>query len=152
MNDNSVHLIGRLGKDPESSFTQNGDMVCNFSIAISEYYKKDKTQKDFDVETTWVPITAWRNVAERVAGVAKKGTEVLVVGKLREKKWEDKETVKPRFRMYVLANRVDFGEGRIVQGQGGDETPQPKPEDEKQDKDASDPKKKTKEEEDDLPF
>lgn len=140
MNDNSVHLIGRLGQDPETTFISSGDAVCNFSIAISEYYKKDGA-KDFDKETTWVPVTAWRRLAERVADTAKKGTEVLVIGKLREKKWEDKETKKPRSRMYVLANRIDFGDGRIIKEQGDTpETPQ---------KEAPE---KEGEEKDDLPF
>lgn len=141
MNDNSVHLIGRLGQDPEVSAIRSGDAVCNFSVAVSEYYKKDG-DKEFTQETTWVPVTAWRRLAERVAATAKKGTEVLVVGKLREKKWEDKETKQPRSRMYVLASRMDFGDGRIKREQADSpETPQNEA-----------PPKTDNKEEDDLPF
>ena len=146
MNDNSVHLIGRLGQDPEISYIASGDAVCNFSIAVSEYYKKSDSDKDFETETTWIPITAWRRLAERVAATAKKGTEVLVIGKLREKKWEDKDTKKPRSRMYVLAGRMDFGDGRIIQ-EKTDTSESAKSENPPPDTD----KKKT-EEEDDLPF
>jgi len=112
MNCNNVTLVGRLGQDPEVSALQNGDTVCNFSMAMTEYYKKDD-QKDFSEETTWISITAWRKLGERAAKFAKKGTEIMVQGKLREKKWEDKETGAKRSRVYVLANKLDFGEGRI---------------------------------------
>jgi len=112
MNCNNVVLVGRLGQDPEVSALQNGDTVCNFSMAMTEYYKKDD-QKDFSEETTWISVTAWKKLGERAARFAQKGTEVMVQGKLREKKWEDKETGAKRSRVYVLAQRIDFGEGRI---------------------------------------
>ena len=112
MNCNNVVLVGRLGQDPEVSALQNGDTVCNFSMAMTEYYKKDD-QKDFSEETTWISVTAWKKLGERAARFEHKGTEVMVQGKLREKKWEDKETGAKRSRVYVLAQRIDFGEGRI---------------------------------------
>ncbi|GAG05495.1 unnamed protein product, partial [marine sediment metagenome] len=122
-----VTLVGRLGQDPEVSAIQSGDTVANFSIAMTEYYKKDD-QKDFSEETTWISITAWRKLAERVAKFAQKGTEIAVQGKLREKKWEDKETGAKRSRVYVLANKVDFGEGRIKVDKDAQQAPPPNPE------------------------
>jgi len=136
MNENLWIGIGRLGRDPELSVTGNGDSVCNFSIAVSRYYPKGDGEKGFNEETTWVPVTAWKNLADRVANLAKKGTEVKVVGRLAEKKWEDKETKQMRYRMYVLAQNIDFGEGRVSKD-GEQESPPPE---------------QPKEEKDDLPF
>jgi len=142
MNLNEVTLCGRMGQDPEVSFTANGDAVCNISIAVSEYYKKDG-DTEFTQDTTWVRVTAWRRLAERIAAVAKKGTEVMVQGKLREKQWEDKEGNK-RSQTFVLANRLDFGDGRIIQDK--DES-LPKTQAPKKEAPAKDG-----EEESDLPF
>jgi len=112
MNSNHVFLCGRLGKDPEMRYTQNGTAVCNFSIAISDYRKK-KEGDGYDEETTWVDITTWSRLAERVAAQAKKGTQVIVDdGSIKTRSWDDQDGTK-HFRTYVLARNIQFGEGRI---------------------------------------
>ena len=121
MNQNLVSAIGRLGVDPEVTYTTSGDAVCNFSLAVSEYFKKE--DGTFDQETTWINFTAWKRLAERMGEVGQKGTEVSIMGKIREKKWQDKEG-QTRYRTYVLVNKVDFGEGRIIKPKGDSNAPQ----------------------------
>jgi len=111
MNQNLVSIIGHLGKDPEVTFTTAGDAVCNFSLAVSRYVKKD--DGDFNQITTWINFTAWKHYAERMGQVGQKGAEISVTGELREKKWDDKDGV-TQYRTFVHCNKVDFGEGRII--------------------------------------
>jgi len=64
-----IQLIGNLGKDPEARYTQDGVFVCTFSVAV--------THKD---ETTWVDVTAWRELGERCHQYLAKGRQVFVRG------------------------------------------------------------------------
>ena len=107
MNANFVTLVGRLGQDPEVSALQNGDTVCNFSMAMTEYYKKDD-QKDFSEETTWISVTAWRKLGEICAQYLEKGSQCYIEGKLQTEKWDDKDTGQKRYRTKVRVDNVQF--------------------------------------------
>jgi single-strand DNA-binding protein len=113
MNLNQVTLCGRLGRDPEMRYTAGGAAVCNFSMAISSWIKK-KDEEGYDENVVWIDVTCWGKIAERAAAQAKKGTEVLVVGRLDTRSWEDKDDPsKKHFRTFVTALNVQFGHGRI---------------------------------------
>ena len=83
--------------------------VCNISVAVSEYRKKP--DGGYDENTIWIDCTAWDRVADRVVAQAKKGTEVSIDGRLQLNNWE--EEGKNRSKLYVVIDRVQFGEGRI---------------------------------------
>ncbi len=86
---NRVILIGRLGDDPKSRYTPNGDAVANFNIATNEAWKdKDGNPQ---VRTDWHRIVAWRQLAEFCIKYLKKGNRIYVEGRLRTRSWENKE-------------------------------------------------------------
>ena len=86
---NKVHLIGRLGRDPEIHYMPNGDAVCNFSIATSESWKDKNGQKQ--EHTAWHAITLYRRLAEIAGQYLKKGSLIYLEGKIQSRKYTDKQ-------------------------------------------------------------
>ena len=87
---NKAIIIGNLGKDPEVKHLDNGAVVCNFSIATSETYK-DKNTGEKKTTTEWHNIVLWRGLAEVAEKYLKKGAKVYIEGKLKTRKWQDKD-------------------------------------------------------------
>jgi single-strand DNA-binding protein len=147
MNYNKAIVCGRLGQDPEMRYTPAGTAVVNFSIAVSRYTKKSDGE-GFDTHTTWIDVTAWGNVAEKVAEIAKKGTEVIVDGALETRSWEDKnhEGVK-HYRTFINASIVQIGYGKKQEGEASSAPPV-----ENAGAAPTAPDAPPQEEEDDLPF
>ena len=87
---NKVILVGNLGKDPEMRYTPNGVAVCSFSIATSEVYK-DRNTGERITQTEWHNIVLWRGLAETAEKYLRKGSSVYLEGKIKTRKWEDKE-------------------------------------------------------------
>lgn len=83
-------FVGRLGKDPELKHMQNGDAVCNTSIAVGRRWK-DKSSGEMKEQTTWVPLSFWGKSAELLGQYAKKGAQMRVTGELNVRKYTDKE-------------------------------------------------------------
>ncbi|MCB0330445.1 MAG: single-stranded DNA-binding protein [Bdellovibrionales bacterium] len=112
---NKVILVGRLGKDPESRFSQSQTPITNFSVATGER-RKDQTGN-------WVEHTEWHNVvtfgktAENCSNFLKKGREVYIEGRIQTRKWQDKEG-KDRWTTEIIANQVQFLGGRDGAGAG----------------------------------
>jgi len=88
MSYNSVTLVGRLGRDPEIRRTQGGDRIANIRLATSERWKDKQGQKQ--ERTEWHTVVIFN---DGLAGVAetylKKGAQVMVVGQLQTRKWQD---------------------------------------------------------------
>ena len=87
---NRVMLIGYLGQDPEARFTNNGDCVVNLSVATSESWK-DKSTGEKKEATEWHRVGIFGKPAEIAAQYLKKGSLIFVDGKIRSRKWTDKE-------------------------------------------------------------
>lgn len=87
---NQVLLIGNLGNDPIVRDTKNGK-VARFSLATSDYYRENGKQKTV---TDWHTVVAWNQNAEKVAAVCKKGSEVILSGKLTSHSYDDQNGVK----------------------------------------------------------
>lgn len=87
---NKVILIGNLGADPEVRHLQNGASVANFRLATSETYKDRQTGERRE-QTEWHNVVAWRGLAEITEKYLRKGSKVYVEGKLRTRKWQDKD-------------------------------------------------------------
>lgn len=83
---NSVQLIGRLGKDPEIRTFDKGRKLATFSIATSDSYKNQKGERVED--TQWHNIVIWGKLAEIAGKYLKKGSEVVVEGKLVHRAYE----------------------------------------------------------------
>ena len=86
---NKVMLIGRLGRDVDFRYTQDGKPVARFSIATNEYWNDNdgETQE----RTQWHTIVAWGKLAETCSRLLKKGRQVFIEGKLQTRSWEDKD-------------------------------------------------------------
>ena len=88
---NKVHLIGRLGRDPETRYLTNGDAVCNFSIATSEKYT-DKSGNKVE-KTEFHNIVLYRKLAEIAGQYLEKGSLIYLEGKIQSRKYTDKQGV-----------------------------------------------------------
>jgi len=86
---NKVILVGNLGKDPESRFMPSGDAVCNFSLATTEVFKDKSGAKQ--EHTEWHRISCFSKTAEVAGQYLKKGSPVYVEGRIKTRKWQDKE-------------------------------------------------------------
>jgi single-strand DNA-binding protein len=103
---NAVYLIGRLVADPELRYTQKGAPVCDFRIACSRRFKNRETG-EWQEETLFINIVAWRRQAETANDYLKKGSAVLVEGSIRSRQWETNEGEK-RSVIEVVARRIQF--------------------------------------------
>ncbi|TYG33567.1 single-stranded DNA-binding protein [Lonepinella koalarum] len=86
---NKVTIVGRLGNDPEIRTMPNGDAVANFSVATSENWT-DKNTGERREQTEWHRIIFYRRQAEIVGQYLQKGSQIYIEGKLKTRKWQDK--------------------------------------------------------------
>lgn len=100
---NKVILIGRLGRDPETRFMPNGEAVCNFSVATSEKYTDKNGQRQEDTE--WHNVTMYRKLAEIAGKYLTKGSQVYIEGKIKSRKYTDKNGVE-RTAYDIIANEL----------------------------------------------
>lgn len=103
---NLVALIGRLTFDPDLRFTQKGQAVCRFDLAVNRRYK-DATTGEWKDDAAFIPVVVWRQAAERCKEKLKKGSPVQVEGRLKSREYEDKSGQKRRV-LEVEARRVQF--------------------------------------------
>lgn len=115
---NKVILVGNLGKDPETRYMPNGKAVTNFSIATSESWKDKQTGEQRE-QTEWHNIVMYDRLAEIAAEYLKKGSQVYIEGKLRTRKWQDKEG-RDRYTTEINANEMQMLGGRPGGSGGGD--------------------------------
>ena len=106
---NKVILIGNLGKDPEVRYLDNGVAVANFSLATTENYKNKEGERVS--QTEWHNIVLWRGLAEVAEKWLKKGSSVYVEGKIRTRKWEDKDG-NTRYSTEILVDNMTMLGGK----------------------------------------
>src|SRR5258706_4983863 len=113
---NKVILIGTLGRDPEVRYTPSGSAVCNVSIATTRSWK-NKESGEKQEETEWHRVVFFDRLAEIAGEYLKKGRSVYVEGRLRTRKWQDKEgkdnytTEIFALAMQMLGSREGMGSG-----------------------------------------
>ena len=100
---NKVILVGNLGKDPEVKYLDSGVAVANFSLATSESYKNKEGERVN--QTEWHNIVLWRGLAEVAEKWLKKGSNVYIEGKIKTRKWEDKDG-NTRYNTEILADNM----------------------------------------------
>lgn len=115
---NSVTLVGRLTRDPEVRFTQKGQAMCRFDIAVNRRYKDGTGNWTDDV--SYIPVVVWGDAASRCGERLKKGLPVHVDGRLQSRSWETKEGQK-RTSIEVIARRVQFLSRAAGAGEGAPE-------------------------------
>lgn len=114
---NKVILIGNLGRDPEVRYSPNGNAMCNVTIATSRNWK-DKTTGDKVEETEWHRVVFYDRLAEIAGEYLKKGRSVYVEGRLKTRKWQDKEG-KDNYTTEIVADNMQMLGGREGMGGGG---------------------------------
>ncbi len=114
---NKVILVGNLGKDPESRYMPNGKAVTNFSVATTDSWKDKQTGEQRE-QTEWHNIVMYERLAEVAAEYLKKGSQVYIEGRLRTRKWQDKEG-RDRYTTEVIANDMQMLGSRPGGGGGG---------------------------------
>jgi single-strand DNA-binding protein len=87
---NKVILIGNVGKDPEVRYTPNGSAICNISVATTRSWK-DKTSGEKQEETEWSRVVFYDRLAEIAGEYLKRGRSVYLEGRLKTRKWQNKE-------------------------------------------------------------
>jgi single-strand DNA-binding protein len=102
---NDVRLVGRLTRDPEVRYTPKGQAVARLDLAVNRRFKDGTGEWRDDV--TFVPVTVWREAAERCRERLKKGSPIYVEGRLRSTSWETKDGQK-RSGIEVEAYRLQF--------------------------------------------
>lgn len=99
-------IRGNVTKDPEMKYTPNGVANTRFSVGVNKSWKtKDGKMEE---RVSFIPITTWAVLAERVAEYVRKGQEVSVVGELRQERYE-KDGLNHSY-LHVVAQTVDFGD------------------------------------------
>lgn len=106
---NKVILIGNLGADPETRFTQGGQAVTNFRIATSDRWTDRNGQAQ--ERTEWHRIVTFGRLAEHCRDYLSKGRQVYVEGRIQTRQWEDKDKNK-RYTTEIVAQTVQFLGGR----------------------------------------
>lgn len=102
---NKVILVGHLGNEPSIRSTDQQVKVADFSIATNELFQKNGEKIEL---TDWHDIVAWRKLADFSERFLKKGSKIVVEGRLKTRSWVDKETGTKRKNVYVLADQIQF--------------------------------------------
>ena len=116
---NKVILVGNLGADPESRYMTNGDAVVHIRLATTESWKDKATGEKREI-TEWHRVVFYRKLAEVAGQYLKKGSQVYLEGRIRTRKWTDKEG-QERYTTEIEANEMQMLGSR--QGMGGDGPP-----------------------------
>ena len=107
---NKVILIGNLGADPETRYTTSGDAVTNIRLATTETWK-DKQSGEQKEATEWHRVVFYNRLAEVAGQYLKKGSQVYIEGKIKTRKWTDKDGVE-RYTTEIQASEMKMLGGR----------------------------------------
>jgi single-strand DNA-binding protein len=147
---NKVILIGNLTRDPELRYTPQGVAIAKIGLAVNRTWRTEAGETKEEV--TFIDVDAFRRQAETIAQYLKKGSPLMVEGRLKLDQWDDKQTGQKRSRLGVVLEGFQFLGGNRGEG-GGAPAPAaarpaagPKPAAPPPDADAPPP------EEDDVPF
>ena len=115
---NKVILVGNLGRDPEVRYSPDGAAICNVSIATTSQWK-DKASGERREETEWHRVVMYNRLAEIAGEYLKKGRSVYIEGRLKTRKWQDKDTGADRYSTEIVADQMQMLGGREGGGEGG---------------------------------
>ena len=113
---NKVILIGNLGADPETKYMPSGSAVSNLRIATTESFK-DRESGEQQERTEWHSVAMFGRLAEIAGEYLRKGSQVYIEGRLRTRKWQDREG-KDRYTTEIIADQM-----QMLGGRGGGAAP-----------------------------
>lgn len=114
---NKVIILGNLGRDPEVRYTPNGAAVCNLRIATTRNWKS-RDSGERQEETEWHSVVMYDRQAEIAGEYLKKGRAVYIEGRLKTRKWQDKEG-QDRYTTEIVADSMQLL-GGVDGSEGGD--------------------------------
>lgn len=103
---NKVQIIGNCGRDPETRYMPSGDAITNISIGITESWK-DKNSGEKKEATEWVRVAFFGKLAEIAGQYLKKGSQVYIEGKMRTRKYADKDGVE-KYTTEIIADQMQL--------------------------------------------
>ena len=115
---NKVILIGHLGRDPEVRYAPSGSAICNATLATSRSWK-DKSSGDKVEETEWHRVVFYDRLAEIAGEYLKKGKQVYIEGRLKTRKWTDKDGIEKYTTEIVASDMTMLGSREGMGGGGG---------------------------------
>lgn len=143
---NKAILVGNLGQAPDTRYMANGDPVCNFSLATSEKWR-DRTTGETKEATEWHKIVCYRGLAKIADQYLHKGSKVYIEGKIKTRKWQDKEG-QDRYTTEIVADELSLLDSRPASASQGDfQAPQQRPPQR-----SATPNYAPQEHDDDIPF
>ena len=104
---NLIAISGNLGSDASLRQTQSGASVLSWSMAVNDRRKNSQTGEWEDV-VSWVPCILFGNRAQSIVSYMLKGVKVSIQGKIREDRWQDRESGQNRSRLEVIVDEIDF--------------------------------------------
>ncbi len=113
---NKIILLGNLARDPELRYTPHGKSVARMTLAVNRQWKGQNGEAHEDVD--FFPVIVWGKMAENCDTFLKKGSAILVEGRLTTRDYQDKEGVK-RYVTEVMAQGVQFMPSGSGKGRGG---------------------------------
>lgn len=114
---NKALLIGNLTRDPELRSLPSGVKVCSFSLATNRVWKdKNGARQE---STDYHNVVVFGRQAETVSQYMKKGSSILVEGRMQTRSWEDKNSGEKKYRTEIVADRTQFGPKSGSSRQGG---------------------------------
>ena len=113
---NKVIIVGNLGQDPETRYMPSGSAVTNMTVATNESWK-DKQTGEQKERTEWHRVAMFGRLAEIAAEYLRKGSQVYIEGKLRTRKWQDKQG-NDRYTTEIIADEMQMLGGRSGGGGG----------------------------------
>ena len=114
---NKVILVGNLGRDPETRYMPDGGAITNISIATTSTWKDKSGEKQ--EATEWHRISFFGKLAEIAGEYLKKGSQVYVEGRLRTRKWQDKDGVEKTTTEVIADEMKMLGARQGMGGEGG---------------------------------
>ena len=114
---NKVFLLGNVGKDPEIRTTAGGTNVASFSLATAERTKGADGQ--WTDKTEWHNIVCFQRTAEIVRDYVKKGSQILVEGRIASRSWDDKTSGEKKYRTEILVSELTLLGGKGGGNEGG---------------------------------
>ena len=123
---NKVIILGNLCKDPELRSIPSGTQVCDVSVAVND--RRKNAAGEWVEEATFVDVTFWGKTAEVLAEYLRKGSPILVDGRLKLDKWEDKDGQK-RSKLRVVCERMQMIGSKGEGGQRKESEPSAPPRD-----------------------
>jgi single-strand DNA-binding protein len=114
---NKVIIVGNVGSDPETRYMPSGSAVTNLTVATNESWKDKATGEQKD-RTEWHKVAMFNRLAEIAAEYLRKGSQVYIEGKLRTRKWQDKNG-QDRWTTEIVADEMQMLGGRGGSSGGG---------------------------------